>query len=534
MNKIFYPLAISVLVLSITGCYKDKSMLQTNPTPEVKIEFKEGLEQEIHIDAGEVLTILPTISAPQGSDLSYKWELSRKAGNGEKDMEVISTERELEDYNLTRPANSSTPYFLRYTVINKSFGNVETIVLWKLYVSPVLADGLLFSYTKDGATSDLGYIKSPEFTRDYTGKRILLTDLLARSSGASWKGLITALNYSVKGRVFSSNHIPYAWAVTADHKLLRFDPFNYTLDGSSDRGEFMMIEEESPKILQFSHNGPNIFMRTEKHAYRCPSRLLNFFSEPIRGWNSEDVSGGIIAAHGGRVDKAGIVWYNGKEGQFKTLIDNTVTTFRSSQAFDPGAVKNAEAIAATTTIEGPLKEPNKSFFLLKDKGTDVYSIYEFSVNPARDLQAESKYTISPEAKAILDRRVSVAFAVRQPVLYAATADGINVINWKGDGTTSVNTAAYLSLTKFGKVRSIRFYRQGEWVVEPHGAFFKLSQYNEAALIAVTEGTDGNDQVHFIPMVKGNEAALGALVPESEIITIEPKVGKILDIIPMGK
>ncbi|MDO4770640.1 hypothetical protein [Porphyromonas sp.] len=533
MNKIFHAFALSLLALSVVSCYKDQSSLQTTPTPEITITV-EDVDKEIHIDGEEILTIQPKVSAPQGAELTYKWELSRKAGDYEKDMEVISTDLALKDYKVTRPTDSSTPYYLRYTVTNKSFGDVETILLWKLYVSPVLSDGLLFSYTKDGKTSDLGYIKSQEFTRDYIGgKQIILTGLYEKVAGNAWDGLIKALSFSVKGNVYFK-HTPYAWAVTADHKLLRFDPLNYSLDGSSDRNDLMMVEEESPKVLQFSHNSSNIFIRTEKRAYRCPSNALNFFSEPIEGWDAETVSGDITAAHGCLKDRGGIVWYNSTQGMFKTLDQNSVTTFKKSEHFDPNILPNQEAITAATTIEGPRKEPGKSLFLLKDQVSQEYNIYELDLTPSHDLQADRKYSLSGEAKALLDRRVDASFAVRQPVLYVATQDGIHVINWKGDGTTSVNTAAFLSLAKFGKVKSIRFYRQGEWIIQPHRALFKLSEYNEAALIAVTETSDGNDQIHFIPMATDNTASLGALQPESEIRTFSPKVGKILDVIPMGK
>ncbi|WP_278833704.1 hypothetical protein, partial [Porphyromonas cangingivalis] len=200
MNKAFHVFTVGLLALAVTGCYKDQSSLQTVPTPEISVEVKE-IGEEIHIDSEDVLSIHPIVSVPKGAEITYKWELTKKAGDYEKEMEVISTEQALKDYKITRPANSTTPYYLRYTITNKSFGGVEKTLQWKLYVSPVLADGLLFSFTKDGVTSDLGYIKSSEFTRDYTGKSVVITDLLAKNSGKAWNGLIKALNFSVKGNV---------------------------------------------------------------------------------------------------------------------------------------------------------------------------------------------------------------------------------------------------------------------------------------------------------------------------------------------
>ena len=532
MNKAFHVFTVGLLALAVTGCYKDQSSLQTVPTPEISVEVKE-IGEEIHIDSEDVLSIQPIVSVPQGAEITYKWELTKKAGDYEKEMEVISTEQALKDYKITRPANSTTPYYLRYTITNKSFGGVEKTLQWKLYVSPVLADGLLFSFTKDGVTSDLGYIKSSEFTRDYMGKSVVITDLLAKNSGKAWNGLIKALNFSVKGNVYFT-HTPYAWAVTEDHKLLRFDPLNYSLDASSDRNDLMFIEEQDPKVLQFSHCSSYIFMRTEKKAYQCNSNALNFFSEPVQGWDSETISGGVMAAHGCMSERAGLVWYNSDQGIFKALNKNSVTTFEKSEQFDPSMIKGAEAITAATTVEGPRKEPGKSYFLLNEKASGSYTIYQFELKPSLKLQAGNKYVLSQEAAGILNRRTSATFAIHQPVLYVSTEDGINVITWSGDGTATVNTKAYMPLSKFGKVKLVRFYRQGEWVIQPHRAYFKLSPYNEAALIAVTEGSDGNDQVHFIPMATDNTANLGFLLPESEIRTFSPRAGKILDIIPMGK
>ena len=532
MNNVFKVFASGLLLTALTGCYKDRSSIQTTPTPKISVEVKE-LGKSIHIDAEDVLSIEPVVSVPQGANIKYKWELSKTPGDYEKEMEVISTEQALKGYKITRQADATTPYYLRYTVTNASFGDIETVLLWKLYVSPVLADGLLFAYTKDGSKSDLGYIKSPEFTRDYTGKSVLITDLLAKQSGKAWDGLIKAINFSAKGSVLFS-HTPYAWAVTADHKLLRFDPLNYSLDASSDRNDLLLLEEEAPKILQFSHCASYIFMRTEKKAYLCKSDVLNFFSEPINGWEAEAVSGDVLSAHGSLSDRAGLVWYNGEQGTFKATNGNSVTTFKKSQHFDPNNIQGAEAITAVTTIVGSRREPGKSYFLLKDKASGVYTVYRFELALSHDLQADEKYTLSEECAALLNRRTSAAFSTHHPVLYVSTDDGINAITWSGDGSATVNKSAFLSLSKFGKVKSLRLYRQGEWAVQPHRAFFTLSKYNEAALIAITEGTDGNDQVHFIPVAEDNTAALGVLAPESEIRTFSPQSGKIMDIVPLGK
>lgn len=533
MKGLYIVLLLGILSISAGGCYRDKSRLQSEAIPEILVEF-EGLEKEIHIDGEDVLSIRPQITAPPSARLSYKWELSQKAGDYEKDMEVISTDKELMSYLVTRPTHATTPYYLRYTIKNESFGGVEYIYQWKLYVSPVLADGLLFAYTKDGMTSDLGYIKSSEFTRNYQSeKKIIVTSLCERRMGKPLTSLVKSLHFSVRGNVYF-RHIPYAWVVTQDHKLLRFDPLNYTLDGSSDNTDIMMVEEEHPKILQFSHASSNIFMRTEKSAYLCLATAPNFFSAPIEGWEAEDISGDVVAAHGCLSDRAGLVWYNGTQGCFKALSKNTITTFDKSDSFDPNQITDGVPLSAITTIEGPRKEPGKTYFLLQDKTTQRYSIYEFNLNPSQALSAVRKYEINGECKAILDRRTSIAIAARQPILYVATEEGVHIISWNGDGSTSLHSAGFLSFSQWGKVKMIRLYRQGEWLIQPHRALFKLSAYNEAALIVITEGKGGDDQVHFVPMTTDHTASLGYLRGGSDIRTFSPKSGKILDIISIGK
>lgn len=268
--------------LLLAGCIKDRSSLpNSDPKDNIEIALKvenvEDPDNGLNIESKEHLILTPEVKAEQGVNLEYKWTLTKTSDNTILEDEIISKDKNL-DYVVDRP-ESSEPYQLTFTVINKDKSDLELSHTWPLYVHGFVASGIVVADTKDDKTTDLSYLKSPVITRAYTGEAKTKMHLLGDKAPEM---LVSSMNYGIEGNILFK-YVNHLWITSQDGKFFRYDLKTFApMADSTDGKLFLYTPDGDFKVFGSRGAGQlyTAFTSAGIYAFR-PKQNVNSFSVPI-------------------------------------------------------------------------------------------------------------------------------------------------------------------------------------------------------------------------------------------------------------
>ena len=170
---------------------------------------------------------------------------------------------------------------------------------------------------------------------------------------------------------------------------------------------------------------------------------------------------------------------------------------------------------------------------MKDNVTGNYAIYTFTryqegeyeydddwniigtITPEVPASAKMRYEIPEAGKALLDKAVSVFFAVDQSILYVATANGIYSINFAGS-TAIVNDIPVYTPSAGETIAKAKLYCQGAYMHDysvvgkvEDGATVEELPLNKKAVIVATQSDTYEGKISVVPMTQIGTGKLDA-------------------------
>ena len=535
--------------LALGGCIKDRSMLPTegpgsNLAVSLEIEGVENVDDGINVESFDKLMLSPTVTGGEGVNLEYRWTLSKSSDVNELGEEVIANTKDLDA--VIERTESTAPYKLTFTVINKDMSDLELSTTWDLYVSGFIASGLVVADTKDGSKTDLSYIKSKAVSRAYEGEPKSKMHLLLPGNAPSSPA--TGLYYSAEGYIFSS-HGNHLWMTTADGRLFRYDVKTFAPAAVSDDGNlFLYRPGGSIKVYTAVSAGQLFVAMTDAGAYSFVQKTKGnlSFSVPVSD-ASVDVSvpsNGLIAGQANNMasNRDVAMWFDESRGRFVTLtpVDSWGSVYGygsilSSDAYDPNSLKGFEAKAVEYTKD----QYATSYALLKKKDADEFYLFQAVMGKSATVKAEAqtKYSFTPKVTEVLSQGVSFVFEKSTTVLYVLTPQKIYAIPFGGSSTlldtvTEVYSAPAGEEFTLGKLFVQAEYSVGSnyiSLVKPKPGELPLNL--KALLVASQKGAEGILRV--IP-IDQDKIGTGALLTGADQVSEFGGFDTILAVTSLGQ
>ncbi len=528
MKKIQKYFLIMTLLFTAFSCYEDKSTLDTNPLPEVKITFDDRFDDmSVTVGYGDKLTIEPTVTKggkENHSDLEYKWSLSRTTDPEALDFEELSTEKNF-DKEILRAIESSDQYVLKYEVTDKA---VDFTYSKYIYVSVFSSygEGILVSYTEDGATSDLALIMDTPISNDYLGTEPNIRTGLysAGNNGEKIPSLVTGNTY------LKLAYKPSHWFSLESGELFKVNNEVYKREATE-----MIYQPDGFRAERFVTCYQYHFAFTPLGVYDM-SKTLEMV--PI-GMSMTAENGGVPSNYQVSFDShsqgsaPNMIWYNEEFGSFFhassfSMVPAKYTTAAVGSLFDWANIPNKESKGAQISVDG-----NTHVHLLRDKTSGNYTIYGIA-RPA--VYGESAYPsvmseVPTSANSIIDNAVSIFFMHNYPVMFVATKTDIYAINFASSNATLSESRYSVSS---GEIAVAKLYQQGaymnDWSDIDYGYTAEHALNNKAVYIGVNDGNNGS--VILIP-IHTTLASSGVLETDASKMYKYEGFGKILDISTQG-
>lgn len=522
--------------------------MPTNSIPEVAIDTA-GIAQEQFVDYQTHLIINPKPDPKfQGSDVSYKWQITAKTDLYSTDLETIGTELKL-DYLATKPI-SSKPYYLFLTVTDNKNGGIEYIYSWPLTIRGSFISGLVVADTRDnGAHTDLTYIKDQSVSIKYKGDQVFFRNILGGTPNGAIPGKVDKITYAYWGYAAYFGRDSYVWASTDEGKLYKYNIKDFSLAGDLSDDRIVIYKSDNIKVNNHFSAGEYYFLDTTEGIYKIShtSRTAEtVFSVPEAILADTKISNKVVGVSGNRLNRDGFaVYYDDVAGAIRGFAKYqnysfNKETFAPNDQFDPEKLPNRTAIAADITDDGKYGR-----ILLKNKGTNDYELYTVKmhvtekkeggkvVQPQEVATAQSKYTISSEGKAILDDARTVFFSKKYNLLYAVTTNKIFAFTFVGTDSEIKPSKPLYEVKGDEVISSGKLFIQGEYNFEPAtvgGSVLPELKYNCMALIlSIQKGAEGI--VRILP-IDPNFATSGLLLPDKAYDYTG--FGTILDVTPIGE
>ena len=542
-------LSLAIGVQGLSACYNDDSTLANNTINEIAIKY-DGPET-LYTGYLDVLELAPTINRGTEADtlgLTYLWEITELPHNSQMqnaDWVEIGNNRALHAV-MSNPI-SNIPYTLRLTVTDTENGNLKTFQTWFVYVNSAFLDGILVAEDVDGQNSDLSLILGSQTTLNYNKEDQVYHQIIENATGSPISGKISQLTYNTYGRYFAS-YTNQIWAAMEDGDMVLFDTKDYSKISQLSEGGIMTYKPAGIKCINSFIAGQYFFLNTNQNLYSVnPTTARNF------GWHDAagsefTIDNGIIAnTTFYNVAYQTLIFYDSVKGAF--VYGNIMyngpqygTDWTANSYFNPSEMPGYTAIAGGLTTDATTPA-----MVLKNKTTGEYAIYTFSryedgegyydddwnwieTTPEKPQSARMRYDIPEAGRQLLDKAVSVFFAINQSILYIATPDDIYIVNFAGI-TPSVSATAVFTPNSGERIVKAKMFTQGQYQVEAdqigEGIFAELPWHAKAVIIA-TEDNDNNGKVSIVPMQQLGTGSLN----KSQAKTYDG-FGKILDICTVG-
>lgn len=530
-----YLLGSAFVLTSLSSCYDDESTLATNKIDDITISTDDDAST-LYVSYLDELDVKPTIKrgTEQNVDgLAFKWEISELPNDKNPEWIELSDEQDL--HTVINNAVSTMPYYLRYTVTDTKHGDLQSSKLWKVVVQSSFLDGIVVSDTKDGSSSDLNLIMSKNLTVNYSNREDkVVTQILEKANHKPFDQLMTKLTYNSQGHL-NLTHENTLWAVTDEGDAVLFNTKDYSKTSQLSEGGVVTYKPDGLKVTDiYTTNAQWLIMNTNQKLYSVNSTSVSNFGWYDAGGSLYPINNGVVAlASSANVGSQMIIWYDAEDGCF-VYGDNGgrsisyANDLASNTFFDPVDSPNLSAIAAgqTSGTETPA-------FVMKDNVTGNYAIYTFTryqegeyeydddwniigtITPEVPASAKMRYEIPEAGKALLDKAVSVFFAVDQSILYVATANGIYSINFAGS-TAIVNDIPVYTPSAGETIAKAKLYCQGAYMHDysvvgkvEDGATVEELPLNKKAVIVATQSDTYEGKISVVPMTQIGTGKLDA-------------------------
>ena len=497
-RNLLYLVLCANLLAGMTSCYDDKSTEATHLIPEIVIDTT-GIQPTHSLKRYERLQISPSVSKADTdpSEFSYRWMLSMNpvASTGTKDAYIcISEEKDL-DAQITVEDNE-TPYRLWYQVTDNTTGLRKDIV-WNVQVLAPYGEGLLVVESHDnGQTSDLALIENELISKGYVGETQIRHNIFSEANEGA----------KINGEVFQIN---------------AFKRYNKT--------KFYNI---------FSKSGEDIYLFMDKKyqvLYRNLEAFVDFASDVVKptsfhvnsgqlayfvndnklhwAWLANDLWegkwGAPIPNKGAtvEVDKTLAIgysnapyyssFYDPTAGCIKQLYNTlarwdlsniAIPQAKEGWTFDPANCPNHE------TVYGGLAPSNKTYLMLRNKGTGQYIVFVLG-----NMGGSDSYYEIPE-NAAMNEAIAYASNENGNVIYFATKHDIYAIVLNA---VPVQVNKVHSFTD--EITHFSFFRQARATSSTSSA--NLDASGRALIAATWDGSKGT--VNAIPIAN---YSVGQLYP----------------------
>lgn len=314
-----------------------------------------------------------------------------------------------------------------------------------------------------------------------------------------------------------------------------FNTKDYSKTSQLSEGGVVTYKPDGLKVTDiYTTNAQWLIMNTNQKLYSVNSTSVSNFGWYDAGGSLYPINNGVVAlASSANVRFQMIIWYDAEDGCF-VYGDNGgrsisyANDLASNTFFDPADSPNLSAIAAgqTSGTETPA-------FVMKDNATGNYAIYTFTryqegeyeydddwniigtITPEVPASAKMRYEIPEAGKALLDKAVSVFFAVDQSILYVATANGIYSINFAGS-TAIVNDIPVYTPSAGETIAKAKLYCQGAYMHDysvvgkvEDGATVEELPLNKKAVIVATQSDTYEGKISVVPMTQIGTGKLDA-------------------------
>ena len=525
-NKYVLSLLVLTVAAFMTGCYKDKSTLATNPINGVVIDTA-GMSGPLYVDYAGRITLSPSVTkdgVKNPDNLIYEWSMSVNSTSPE--YVVLGDEIEL-DTVITHPI-ATTPYDLVLKV-NDPENGLDTYMNWKIYVRSAFVDGLLIADSKDGVTSDMTFIKNKSLTTNYTGEEVIYRNVFA-TAGKTYDRLISSLAMVTVGSTTGGTHTNYVLGTDSEGSLIGFDFMDLS---ELEPNEVAIYMSPSPvqDILYISQT--LLVPLADGSVYGGLQTASTIpFSVPYTTVLLNASNGVFVSIPTRGVGYNALTFYDKENATFRSYQTHylppyllNITLQPTTDPFDITNLPGKTAVDGGFSIDG-----NRMTFLMKDDATGEYAIYALS-KAGHDGYSETSPTgayllrnIPAEGKSLLDRAVATAFAYNEAVLYVAVEEGIYAMPFLN---TNVSVTSVYTPDAGEKITGIKLYRQGLETVDT-SAFDKGIQelaLNNKALVVMSLKNDTEGKVSVVPMVR-----LGSGELDKNSALVYDGFGKVLDVI----
>lgn len=479
--KIFKPITLVIVVFSLMllSCYDDNSTSAIHDLPEVSIDTT-GIN-ELSVLQFDRLTVEPKIqiSGVTESDLTYKWELNFEPRDTL--FAVVGTEMDLDILVERAPSQPDRPYNLVLTVNDTTTG-LDYIMNWPLHVRNNLGEGLIVADTRDGTSTDLSLIMSPDITTDYD-ENTVVHQVYSAVNGGTLNGLIKDMQYVLMFGVPTILGIHDDGIYRINREDLTYENMNEGLffahDGNFESQTLGKINQgtiyvEGGELTGTFLGGSRLFGAPFDAPYTVPDH---------------------VAMNAIPLVPVAINFYDEVNGHFAMLPtiqqfgDNQMQAHPSSTdgPFNPGNLQNMENLAAGVSSNNDFRH------ILRDKDTGEVALYLFDGGGS-----DWPNTIPPAPTALydmadapdIDNAIHFAISDNQRVLYYATESKVYAMLY--GGSEAIYEERYEAPVG-EEITLLQIYQQANY---PGGSDFHFAN-NRTMIVSTYDGSNGN--VHLIPI-----------------------------------
>ncbi len=415
----------------LTGCYNDKSSLDTVKFDAIEIE-SQSIPDILRVEYLENLTLEPVVKIGSGVDqskVSYKWEIN--VSPGYPDLVEISKEKKL-SVVITNKILSAA-YTLVFTVRDEGHG-IEYQKSWPVYVSSSFREGIVVADTKNGTSSDLNLIMDNEITTSYSKGANIKYGIWKAATGSDNPGLIKSLTYALHKptSILTKNVIT---TIFADKDIRMYNCEDYSLYKNALQIFPAKGDSFDPQAF-YTINSMYWILVVNNVAYGFGANQgITSFMLPVSGTNYVDNS--VIIADNTSGTGPYALWYNNTTGKIYnvTMAFSSPMTggeYTTQGTFNPGNLPDRRAIAGDISVDG-----HTPVLLMKNNVTSNYELYAISF-----AYEDANYTTIPSAPklkvelpsaltSIINSAVSVYFAMNDPVMYVVTQSKVYSVSFGG-------------------------------------------------------------------------------------------------------
>jgi hypothetical protein len=503
MKRIIYKsIAFMLVAVLFSGCYEDKSGLDTNKIKDIVIEAP-NMSSILRVEYLEDVTFEPTVKIgnqvnPTG--VSYKWEINQTPGS--TDLVVIGTDRVLS----TKIKNTivSAAYTLIFTATDDKNG-LEYQKSWPVFVSSSFREGIVVAETKNGTTSDLSLIMDNGITTSYDKGQNIKNDIWKTTTGSAYPSLIKSITYSLHkpSSILTKNILT---TIFADKDIKMYDCENYTVYKTADQIFPSKSASFDPQAFYTINNATWILVANNVAYLFANNQGITSFMMPASGVNYVD--NGVMIADNSAGAGPFAFWYNNNTGKFYN-ISMTFTTpasggeYTNQGVFNPTNVPDRRMVAGDISVDGVTPT-----MLLKNQITGNYELYSISfgyydVNwnltpSAPKLKVDLPTALTP----ILNSAVSVFFNMFDPIMYVATSSKIYAVTFGGGVVTyseKYSAPAGETITKAKLFVQGRYRLNRTEFNQTSGPVYEAPlALNTKAVVVSTQKGEYEGQIYVIP------------------------------------